>query len=491
MGWEGCAVCDELIDLTGLIKLSEGYIVAFDREGRVTLCNELLAAALGKSASDMLGLSWFDDLLTPEARPEALTRSRAMLEGVVEGTVPFERQMRGSDGQVHSVRWRCSPYRDADGNTAGLLCSGVDFTDHEAAESALAHAERYLDDMKTALDASSIVAATDQRGIIKYANDTFCEISGYSREELIGQDHRLLNSGYHSKAFIRELWRTIASGHIWRGDIRNRAKDGRLYWVDTTIVPFLDDHGKPHQYLSVRTDITARKAGEARLRDQTALARLGEMSAVVAHEVKNPLAGISGALQVIGARLPPQARERKVLEDIDKRIKSLDTSLSDLLTFARPRAVKPSEVEVVELVRSTAHLIEQDQRVAHPNFVVTGEAVTAQLDATLIREAVLNLMLNASQSMGGSGEVGVHVERRGDQVVITVADQGPGITESHRDKVFEPFFTTRTRGTGLGLANVRRTIEAHGGTIDFMCPATGGTEMIARLPLGEVSRAGG
>jgi PAS domain S-box-containing protein len=488
MSWEGCAFSDERVDLLGLLELSEGYVVAFDREGHVTLCNGPLGAALGKAPSELIGANWFGEILTSEGQPDAWAHFMGVLSGAVVGTKPFERQMRAVNGEIRSVRWRCRPYRDADGEPAGLLCSGVDLTDREAAASALADVERYLEDMKTALDASSIVAATDQRGIIKYANDTFCEISGYSREELLGQDHRLLNSGYHSKAFIRDLWRTIANGRVWRGDIRNRTKDGRLYWVDTTIVPFLDNAGKPYQYLSIRTDITSRKLAEARLRDQTALARLGEMSAVVAHEVKNPLAGISGALQVIGARMPPEARERKVLEDIEKRIKSLDASLSDLLTFARPRAVKPGAVELIELVRSTANLIEQDQRMTHPNFNVTGEPVTAQVDATLLREAVLNLMLNASQAMDGCGEVDVRVERIGDEAVITVADRGAGIAESHRDKVFEPFFTTRTRGTGLGLANVRRTVEAHGGSIDFVCPPSGGTEMIARLPIGAASR---
>ena len=150
----------------------------------------------------------------------------------------------------------------ADANTLALLDDAQDEGQRVIKE---------LSDLKRAMDASAIVAITDHRGRITYVNDKFCEISKYSREELIGQDHRIINSGFHSKEFIRNLWTTIARGEIWHGELRNRAKDRSIYWVDTTIVPFLDAQGKPFQYVAIRYEITERKLAEERIQQQASL----------------------------------------------------------------------------------------------------------------------------------------------------------------------------------------------------------------------------
>lgn len=345
-----------------------------------------------------------------------------------------------------------------------------------------------LADFKRALDAAAIVAITDVGGRIRYVNDMFCAISGYSREELLGQDHRLINSSYHDPSFIRDLWQTIARGRVWHGEIQNRAKQGHLYWVDTTIVPFLDERGKPYQYIAIRSDITLRKLAEARLTDQAALARVGQMAAVLAHEIRNPLAGIKGAVQVIMSRRPNGDPERPIMRDIVSRIESLSDLINDLMVFARPRTPTFASVSIAGLVGDAVAQVKRDPAAASVALEISGDDVLAMVDADLIRATLLNLLLNAAQAMGGHGRAAVTVQRTGDHFTLDVTDTGPGIPADMRAQVFEPFFTTKARGGGLGLPIARRTAELHGGTLDLTCPERGGTIVSMTLPVRQAGR---
>ena len=342
---------------------------------------------------------------------------------------------------------------------------------------------RDLANVKYALDQSAIVATTDVTGVITAVNDKFCEISKYSGEELLGQDHRIINSGLHGKEFFRDLWTTIAGGRIWRGEIRNRAKDGSLYWVDTTIVPFLDTAGKPYQYMAIRYEVTDRREAEARLRRQETLVRLGEMSAVVAHEVRNPLAGISAALQVVASRLPADRRERTILDDIQDRIASLNRTVQDLLAFSHSNAPRTVPGSLRAVVREAAVELRRDPAMTGVAIVVRGEDPTVALDRGQMHGAFVNVLLNAADAMGRRGEIEVEITTGDGQSGVTIADRGPGIDPDVIEKVFEPFFTTKTRGVGLGLATARRIAEAHGGALTAR-PRSGGGAMVAfTLPL--------
>ena len=339
-----------------------------------------------------------------------------------------------------------------------------------------------LEDTKYALDQAAIVATTDTGGRITYANDKFCEISKYSRHELLGRTHRIINSGLHPPEFFAHMWRTISAGRVWRGEIRNRAKDGAFYWVDTTIVPLLDSRGAAYQYMAIRYDITERKKSEAALREQTSLAQLGKMAAVVAHEVRNPLAAMRGALQVVARRLPPASEEVAVLGEVVGRIDALTNIVHDLLLFARPRQPVLTTVSVADLIRATAELLHNDPQFAGIRAEIDLPDATCLADPEQLRLVLLNLLVNSAQAMQGQGRIRVSSARTSEGLQVRIADDGPGLTEETRERLFEPFFTTKHKGTGLGLVTARRILEAHEGTLELLNPPQGGTVAVVTLP---------
>lgn len=233
-------------------------ISRLDRELRFRYLNPSRARLLGLKPSEVVGRR-VDEVMDPATvavmRPQAL---RA-LEGAV---VEFETGYPRPDGSRAHLSVLMVPEHDAGGDVEGLLCIFADNTERHAAQVALMESMRELSDLKAALDAHAIVAVTDARGVILRVNDKFCAISQYARSELVGQTHRIVNSGMHPPGFFTDMWRTIAQGQVWHGEICNRAKDGSLYWVYTTIVPFIGADGLPERYIAIRADISKRKRAE-------------------------------------------------------------------------------------------------------------------------------------------------------------------------------------------------------------------------------------
>ena len=371
-------------------------------------------------------------------------------------------------------------------------------------EQALERSLKDLADIKFALDQSTIVAVTDQRGIINYVNDQFCLISKYSREELIGQDHRIINSAFHSKDFIRELWTTIASGQVWKGELRNRAKDGSIYWVDTTIVPFLNSDGKPYQYIAIRHDITQRKLAEdqvirqaAELQRAAQLSFVGELAAGLAHEIKNPLAGIQGAVDILIRRRDKNDPEVEALEGMRHEVARIDNTVRALLERARPRLVSVRTTSLAEIVGRAVSLAKAQltnatshKQTMSIEFEPPDDPIAIPIDPSQIEDAVLNLIINAIQASPEGGCVKVRIakgQHQGldeleDEVSIEVTDNGGGISSEDLARIFNPFFTTRKEGTGLGLPAVRRIARAHGGRVEVDSAPGEGSSFTIHLP---------
>ncbi|MDQ1639211.1 MAG: hypothetical protein QOF62_2550 [Pyrinomonadaceae bacterium] len=473
-------------------------------------------------------------------------------------------------------------------------------------------------DIKFALDQSTIVAITDQRGIINYVNDEFCRISKYSREQLVGQDHRIINSGYHPKEFIRDLWTTIAGGKVWKGELKNRASDGTIYWVDTTIVPFIDADGKPYQYVAIRHDITRRKLAEEEIsrqatllnvahdaimvrdlddtivywnkgaellygwtaheaigqpartllfeelppefeqakselettghwrgeltqttkggraiivecrwtlvRDVTGtpaqklvvntditeekrlrnelqqaaqLSLVGELAAGLAHEIKNPLAGIQGVVDILLRRRDAHDPDNEALRGIRNEVERIDQTVRALLDRARPRVLATKVCSLTEVVRRAVNVARaQEFGRAEGNRIkvrlnVPAQPIIASIDAAQIEDAVLNLIINAIQASANAGAVNVSLysspedeaNEQAQEIVIEVSDEGRGISEENLARVFHPFFTTTAGGTGLGLPAVRRIARAHSGRVEVKSTPGAGSTFTIYLPL--------
>lgn len=356
-------------------------------------------------------------------------------------------------------------------------------------------------DLTKALDEHAIVAVTDARGLILRVNEKFCAISQYTQDELLGRDHRIINSGQHPPEFFRQLWQTISQGRVWHGEICNRAKDGSLYWVDTTIVPFCDAQGRPTCYVAIRSDVSQRKRAEqrqaeliqreqrqrkseAQLAHSRKLEAIGTLAGGVAHEFNNLLTSILGNIQLAELELGeahPAAQYITEAVGASRRARDL---VSRLLTFSHQTEGAKTATDLNAVVEEAAGLL---RPILTPGIelktITAAECPPVWGNARELKEALMQLGLNAAHAMrahGGELEISLrhgppapgwrerHPEVGGDhQICMCVRDTGSGMSAATLEKIFEPFYTTKQpgEGAGLGLAGVYGCMKRHRGVV--------------------------
>ncbi|RUO98144.1 MAG: PAS domain-containing hybrid sensor histidine kinase/response regulator [Hyphomicrobium sp.] len=364
---------------------------------------------------------------------------------------------------------------------------------------------------KRVLDQHCSYTKTDTRGRIIYTNDQFIRMSGYSREEIIGRTHGIVNSGTHPKAFWANMIETLKRDGVWQGEVCNRKKDGSLYWVQATNVAEKNAEGKLTGYFSVRSDITPTKLREEELgKAQTELRRAIEIAeaasraksgflSTMSHEMRTPLNGVLGALQLLDQEGLTE-RQKDLVERAKESSEALLVHINDVLDFSKLEADKldldPQAFDLVALLNSVSHIVEpQTQKAGNTIRLILDEGLPKRLsgDAIRLKQVLLNLVSNAAK-FTRKGEISVSVARIGGDdarplLEFAVRDTGIGIPEERLNDLFREFsmvdssYTRRTGGTGLGLAISKRLIEMMGGEIGVSSQAGVGSRFWFRLSL--------
>ena len=374
--------------------------------------------------------------------------------------------------------------------------------------------DKALMQQKSALDEHAIVSIADIKGTIIYVNEKFTDITGYNKNELIGKDHRTLNSGYHDKSFFTDMFKCITQGKTWQDEICNKAKNGDLYWVNTTIVPFMNSEGRPESYISIRTDITVNKENNKNLflakkalsaefeKLEIANADLKQFAYVASHDLKSPLNGIS---QLVGWLeedcsdiLPEESKEHLAL--LKSRSKRMIALLNDLLDYSRV-GKEAYPAEVFNLSTIVTDLFDLNGNTE--GFTCTAQNIELCLQRVPFELVIRNLISNAIKhhdKKTGNITITASIIKEAvddenkaqmqDYYLINVQDDGPGIPIELHEKALEMFQTLQSRdkveGSGMGLALVKRTVQHQGGLFSIEATTGRGTLMTLKLPCSEV-----
>ncbi len=456
-------------------------IVVIDERGRIESFNAAAQRLFGYAEADVVGRNV--SMLMPAPHREQDDSLARYLATAAPRIIGIGREVIGlrRDGTTFPLHLSVGEVSfGGERKFTGIL---HDLSERVRLEERLRASEaRWRSIVESAVDGIVVI---DAAGRIEAFNRAAEQLFGYAEHEVIGRSVNILmpapyrdeHDGYLARYLTTGIQKIIGIGR----EVTGLRRDGTTFPVHLSVGEM--SIGGERKFTGILHDLSARIHMEDRLREQTALARLGEMAAVIAHEVKNPLAGVRGAIQVIGGRLPKESKDAAVVKEIVSRIDALNELMKDLLLFARPPQPRPALVDVVPLVSTTADLLSTDPALKGVAVLVEGAVPPISADAELLKIVFLNLLVNGAQAMHGIGTIRVTLTAVDQICLIAFRDTGPGIPGEVREKMFTPFFTTKARGTGLGLATARRIIEAHLGTITLDCPADGGTTVTVQLPV--------
>jgi two-component system sensor kinase FixL len=465
--------------LAAIVESSDDAIIGKDLDGVILTWNRGAERLYGYTAHEVIGRSI--SMLMPDGKEDELP---SFLERVGAGqrVEHYDTVRRTKNGQLVNVSLTISPVKNAAGRVVAASAIARDITSQKRAEMALRASEaRWRSIIDSAVDGIVVI---DAAGRIESFNRGAEALFGYAATEVIGRNVNVLmpapyhdeHDGYLARYLATGVPTIIGVGRMVTG----LRQDGTTFPLHLSVGEMTIDGER--KFTGILHDLTTRVRIEEQLREQTALARLGEMAAVLAHEVKNPLAGIRGAIQVIGTRLGPDSVDARILTEIVARIDGLNELMQDLLLFARTPQPKPAPVAIAGLVQGLADMLGKDSAFQEMNVKIDGAAPPIVADPDLLKIVFENLLVNGAHAMLGRGTLEVAITVTGDTCQIAFSDRGPGIPADMREKIFLPFFTTKARGTGLGLATAKRLIEAHHGRISIACPPEGGTTVTVHLP---------